>query len=74
MSQLEQNKIRYTVACVNEFARNKSLTTVQAFLYLLEHKAISFLDEFYDVEHTLSFEDAVSDLTRVSLQNGGRIQ
>ena len=71
---LEQNKIRYTVACVNEFARSKSLTTIQAFIYLLEHKAINFLDEFYDVEHTLSFEDAVSDLTNVSLQNGGKIQ
>ena len=65
MSQLEQNKIRYTVACVNEFARSKSLTTIQAFIYLLEHKAINFLDEFYDVEHTMSFEDAVSDLTNV---------
>ena len=42
MSQLEQNKIRYTVACVNEFARSKSLTTVQAFFYLLEHKDLSF--------------------------------
>ncbi len=74
MSQSEQNKIRYTVACINEFARNKSLTSVQAFFYLLEHKAINFLDEFYDVEHTISFEDAVSDLTNISLQNGGKIQ
>lgn len=74
MSQLEQNKIRYTVACVNEFARSISLTTIQALKFLLEHKAINFLDAFYDVEHTLSFEDAVSDLTNVSLQNGGKIQ
>ncbi|MBQ7159122.1 MAG: DUF3791 domain-containing protein [Treponema sp.] len=74
MSKTEQNKIRYTVACVNEFAKSKSLTKTQAFFYLLEHKAISFLNEFYDVEHTLSFEDAISDLTHVSQQNGGKIQ
>ena len=74
MSNQEQNQIRYTVACVNEFARAKSLSKTQAFLYLLEHKALDFLTEFYDVEHTLSFEDAVSDLTNVSLQNGGKIQ
>ena len=74
MSNQEQNQIRYTVACVNEFARAKSLSKTQAFLYLLEHKALDFLTEFYDVEHTLSFEDAVSDLTNVSLQNWGKIQ
>lgn len=74
MSNFQQNKIRYTVACVNEFARSKALSKNQAFLYLLEHKALDFLDEFYDVEHTLSFEDAVSDLTTVSQQHGGKIQ
>jgi len=35
---------------------------------------MDFLVEFYDVEHTLSFEDAVHDLTLVSQQNGGKIQ
>lgn len=33
MSNQEQNQIRYTVACVNEFARAKSLSKAQAFLY-----------------------------------------
>ncbi|MBP5447680.1 MAG: DUF3791 domain-containing protein [Treponema sp.] len=74
MSKLEQNQIRYAVACVSEFAKNKKLTNTQAFLYLFEHKALEFLNEFYDVEHTLSFEDAVSDMTLVCQKNGGKIQ
>ena len=53
MSKLEQNQIRYAVACVSEFAKSKGLSKVQAFLYLFEHKALEFLNEFYDVEHTL---------------------
>ena len=73
MSNQEQNQIRYTVACVNEFARAKSLSKTQAFLYLLEHKALDFLTEFYDVEHTLSFDDAVSDMTMICQKNGGKI-
>lgn len=73
LSKFEQNKIRYTVACVNEFAASKSLTKTQAFTYLYEHKALDFLDEFYDVEHTLSFQDAIADLTAVSQKNGGKI-
>lgn len=66
--------IRYTVACVNEFAANKGLSEKQAFDYLRSHGAMDFLVEFYDVEHTLSFDDAVNDLTLVCLQNGGNIQ
>ena len=74
MSNQEQNQIRYTVACVNEFAHAKALSKTQAFLYLLEHKALDFLTEFYDVEHTLSFDDAVSDMTMICQKNGGKIQ
>ncbi len=72
--RMDKKLIRYTVACVNEFAANKSLTEKQAFDYLCNHGAMDFLVEFYDVEHTLSFEDAINDLTLVSQQNGGKIQ
>lgn len=71
--RMDKKLIRYTVACVNEFAANKSLTEKQAFDYLCNHGAMDFLVEFYDVEHTLSFEDAINDLTLVSQQNGGKI-
>ncbi|MBS7272611.1 MAG: DUF3791 domain-containing protein [Fibrobacter sp.] len=71
---MDKKLIRYTVACVNEFAANKSLTEKQAFDYLCNHGAMDFLVKFYDVEHTLSFEDAINDLTLVSQQNGGKIQ
>lgn len=74
MSDLLKKQIRYTVACVNEFANAKSLTKQQSFIYLLEHKALDFLNEFYDVEHTLSFEVAISDMTNICIQNGGKIQ
>lgn len=71
---MDKKVIRYTVACVNEFAANKRLTEKQAFNYLCNHGAIDFLVEFYDVEHTLSFDDAVKDMTLISQQNGGKIQ
>jgi len=74
MSNLLKNQIQYTVACISEFAQSKSLTKNQAFMYLLEYKALAFLEEFYDVEHTLSFEEAISDLTAICQQNGGKIQ
>ncbi len=66
-----RKKINYTVVCINEFAEKNSMDPRAAFLYLYDHKGIEFLDEHYDVEHTLSLEDAIDDLTLICSQNGG---
>lgn len=42
-----------------------------AFLFLQQYRGISFLNEFYDVEHTLSMNDAMDDLESVCRKNGG---
>ena len=64
----------YAVACINEFAKSKSLSCREAYLYLYNHSGIKFLKEFYEIEHTLSFDDAINDLTIISQKNGGGIQ
>ncbi len=63
----------YAVACVNEFGRQKNLSTKESYLYLVNFKGIEFLKDFYDVEHLLSFEDVVEDLARICRNNGGAI-
>lgn len=67
------NVIEYVVACVSEFADRFKLTTAQAYAYLRRFKAIDFLVDCYDAEHTLSIDDAVEDMKNVCLNNGGRI-
>lgn len=59
----ERKQINYAVACVNEFAHKHNLTIKEAFGFLFEYKAIEFLKENYDIEHTLSIEDALDDMT-----------
>ena len=49
----------------------KNLTKKEAFLYLYANKAIAFLKEHYDIEHTLSIDDAVEDMAEICCQNGG---
>ena len=71
MSELKK-MINYTVVCVNEFADRYSISAKDAFEYLYAHKGIAFIKENYDIEHTLSFEDAVDDLTTVCRNNGGK--
>ena len=67
-------KLAYIIAVVNEFAARFSLNSQQAYRYLDRFKGIGFVDEFYNVEHTLPFDDVVDDLTVVCRKNGGAEQ
>ena len=74
MSEATRKTVDYAVACVNEFARRKGMTSRAAFLYLYQYQGLQFMQEFYDVEHTLSMEDALDDLENICHQNGGKLQ
>ena len=67
------NKVAYIIAVVNEFAARFSLNSQQAYRYLDRFKGIDFVDEFYGVEHTQSFEDVVDDLALYCRKNGGAL-
>lgn len=69
----ERKRINYTVVCVSEFAERYGLGQKEAFNFLFEYKAIKFLKENYDIEHTLSFDDALDDMMAICKKNGGMI-
>ncbi|MDR3315123.1 MAG: DUF3791 domain-containing protein [Coriobacteriales bacterium] len=73
MSDTTKNKIAYIVACVNEFAHSTGLKAQEAFQYLSRYGGIDFLDEHYEAEHLLSFDEAVEDLLTVSRLSGGNL-
>ena len=74
MTKEDRNVLDYIVVCVSEFASRYGIQMQEAYQYLRQYKGIDYLQEFYDVEHTLSFDDAVDDLTTVCLKNGGTIE
>ena len=69
----DQYKITYFNAVVRAFGERFKLTVQQAFRYLYNFKGIHFLERNYDVEHTLSIEDAVEDLILICKKNGGEL-
>ncbi|MBP3709964.1 MAG: DUF3791 domain-containing protein [Treponema sp.] len=73
LNRISYNKISYTVACVSSFARAHNLSKKDAFSYLYTNKAITFLKEHYEAEHTLSLDDAVEDMAEICRQNGGTL-
>jgi hypothetical protein len=70
----DKYQIPYINACIRSFAKQYSLPLKNAYQYLKHFKGIDFLIEFYGVEHLLSIDDAVEDLTAICQKNGGRIK
>lgn len=68
-----KHKVEYIVAIINDFAKAHSLTTMQAYRYLDRFQGIDFVDKFYNVEHTFSFEDVIEDLTAYCHRKGGSL-
>ena len=74
MTKADRNLLDYIVVCISEFANRYEMHMRDAYVYLNRYKGIEFLKEFYDVEHTLSFEDALDDLVAICRKNGGAAQ
>lgn len=73
MPKEEMNLLNYIVVCISEFASRYGMHARDAYVYLSQNKGLDFLTEFYDVEHTLSFDDVMDDLTAICKKNGGTI-
>ena len=73
MNKSLKDRLDYLLALVSEFAAAHHLSLQQAYLYLKRYKGLDFVEEFYDVEHTLSFDQAVEDLTVYCQRMGGTL-
>ncbi len=73
MNELKKDMIDYFVICTNEFAERYAISAKDALLYLNKYKGLDYLEEFYKVEHTLSFDDTIDHLTIICRNNGGTI-
>lgn len=61
---INKELIDYVMAAIMEFARHHGLSIREASNYLNRFKGIDYLTEFYDVEHTLSFNDCINDVSQ----------
>jgi hypothetical protein len=63
--------INYLVICINDFAERFGLEPQIAYRFLAKFGGMEFLMRHYDIEHTLSLDDAVEDLKTICRRNGG---
>ena len=71
MKYSKRDIIEYIIALVNEFSKRYGLTEKQAYRYIRIHKGIAFIEEHYDIMHTLSCEDAVDGVALYCRKSGG---
>ena len=70
---MSKNEISFLTACIQAFGQRFDMTRQAAFRYLKAHKGLSFLIEFYDIEHLQSMEETLDDVLIVCQQNGGTL-
>lgn len=70
---MSKYEIPYLTACIHAFGQRFGMTRQMAFRYLREYKGLSFLIEFYDVEHLQSMDDTIDDLLVICQNNGGTL-
>ena len=70
---MSKYEIPFLTSAIQAFARRFAMTRQAAFRYLQQHKALSFLVEFYDVEHTLPLADTLESLQKICARNGGSL-
>lgn len=58
---------------ISDFAKRFGLDDIQAFRYLRQYHGLSFAEDFYDVLHTFSFEQAVEDVAKYCRREGGQL-
>ena len=73
MSKSVIDRINYLVALITEFAAAHHISTSQAYEYLQKYKGLDFVEKYYDVEHTFSFDNTVEDLTAYCKRMGGAL-
>ena len=70
-SKSSLNIIHFLVMGMGMFARRHSLSKKDACNYLSRFKGLDFTIRNYEVEHQLSLEDCVDDMTAICIKNGG---
>ena len=61
----------YLVIFIGEFAHHHHLNVRQTYQYLRQYKALDFLEQQYEVAHTMGFEYMVNAMTEYCKRNGG---
>lgn len=73
MSELNEHKIEFFVALINEFGQRFGLSSVDSYQYVRQYGGVQMFLDNYDILHTLSFRDMVDGLAAYCKRQGGSL-
>lgn len=66
---MEDDVREYIAALVNEFAKKFGLSDKQAYNYIRHHQSVDFIEQNYNIIHTLDFDEALYSVATFLPQN-----
>ena len=69
----ETDIIEFIIAVVNEFALYFGLTEHQAYRYIRNHDGMTFIQQNYNIMHTLDFRDCIESVANFCKRKGGKL-
>jgi hypothetical protein len=70
---ITQDVIHHIVMSMSLFASKHNISRKEACNYLVRFKGFRFALDHYEVEHQLSLQDCVDDMTAICKRNGGNL-
>lgn len=68
-----KDKIEYFLMLLELFAPKYNLSCEQAYSYISKYNGVEYVEQQYNILHTLSFPDMVESLSAFCKRNGGNL-
>lgn len=69
----DKKSVSFLMSVINYFSKNKGISLSAAYRYLKRFKGLEYLNNYMEVERTLSFDDIAENLSTVCANNGGSL-
>lgn len=73
MDSLNQHKIDFLVALIDEFGKRFGLSNRESYRYISQYGGVQMFLNHYDILHTLSFRDMVDGMAAFCHRHGGKL-
>ena len=72
-SEFNKDTSDFISSVILMFSQSKSIPLPRAYSYLDNFKGLDFLEEYHDIEQTLSNAEILNDVSRICANNGGAL-
>ena len=70
----KRNKAEFVTMIIDALSKKQGFSRQQAYRYLHNFKGIEFLDQHYEIIHTLDFKEALDSLLLYCRRQGGAVE